>query len=343
MRKISPQPSIIEKFDPVSFAYVMASGSVALALHVTGFTTLAQFFLIVGLIGYIALIFLFCLRSYFIPKLFSQEIAQLHNQFKYFTFSAGSNALASVFALRGNDYSALVLGAIGTISCVLFVYAIFFMQFYKTKESLQSVSPVWLIMAIALNSVGIVTSILWKNDVLTNDLWLITALCFWTFGVVIYSIFMTLNIYRLLFFALEAKHFNPAYWTCMGAAAIAIVDGASIINVKNCPTFLEAVTPFIAGLILILWCWATAWIPILCLMGYVKYRVFKTPFRYEAPLWAIVFPLGMYTTATYNLGSVVGLTQVQAMVPVWLWISVLSWVAVAAVKISQTKTLFSKD
>jgi tellurite resistance protein TehA-like permease len=322
----------IEKFDPVSFAYVMASGSIAIALHVTGWANLAQLFLAFGSLGYIWFIFLFVLRQYRYPKIFMQEIVQVQEQFKYFTFSAGSSALAVGFGQRGNDSIGLVLGIVGIVSTVVITYAIFCLSFFKEKDSIQSVSPLWLLMAIASNSVGIVITLLWKHDLFVHQLFLVTAFVFWAFGVFIYFAFMTLNMYRMLFFPFEGKHFNPAYWTCMGAAAIAVVDGGNLVTVKNAPQFLEIVSPFIKGMILFLWGWGSAWIPILCFMGVIKHIYFKMPFQYHPSLWAIVFPLGMYTTATFYLVSTVQLDSVQEMIPFWLWIAVFSWFFVAAVR-----------
>ena len=79
---------------------------------------------------------------------------------------------------------------------------------------------------------------------------------------------------------------------------------AMFILVHNPPLFIEAIKPFMEGMVLFLWGWGTAWIPILCLMELWKVAYFKVPFHYQPSLWAMVFPMGMYTAATDLLSRV---------------------------------------
>ena len=164
--------------------------------------------------------------------------------------------------------------------------------FFHIQVPIQTISPFWLLLAITCNSSGIVITTLWENELLTNNIFLLFSFCFWTFGVFIYLIFMTLNIFRMLFYPFNGRDMDPCYWTCMGAAAIAVVDGSLLVLIQNPPLFLNAITPFIEGMLVFLWGWGTAWIPILCLMELWKKAYFKIPFHYQPSLWAMVFPLG---------------------------------------------------
>lgn len=140
---------------------------------------------------------------------------------------------------------------------------------------------------------------------------------------------MTLNIFRMLFYPFNGQDMDPCYWTCMGAAAIAVVDGSLLVLIHNPPLFLNAITPFIEGMLVFLWGWGTAWIPILCLMELWKRAYFKIPFHYQPSLWAMVFPLGMYTAATDLLSLSVHLDILQGVVPICLWITFFAWCLVA--------------
>ena len=115
----------------------------------------------------------------------------------------------------------------------------------------------------------------------------------------------------MVFFPFNGEDMDPCYWTCMGAAAIAIVDGSLLILTPNPPLFLNAITPFIEGMLVFLWCWGTAWIPILFLMEIWKAAYFKVPFHYQPSRWAMVFPMGMYTAATDFLKPAVHLDIIQ--------------------------------
>ncbi len=156
-------------------------------------------------------------------------------------------------------------------------------------------------------------------------MFLLLAFCFWTFGVFMYLTFMTLNIFRMFFFSFKGRDLDPCYWTCMGAAAIAVVDGSQFVLVHNIPLFFNVIKPFIEGMILFLWGWGTTWIPILCLMELWKAAYFKIPFHYQPSLWAMVFPLGMYTAATDYLSLIIPFDILQKMVPIWLWITFFMW------------------
>ncbi|GAA2281390.1 hypothetical protein GCM10010145_60400 [Streptomyces ruber] len=52
-----------------------------------------------------------------------------------------------------------------------------------------------------------------------------------------------------------------------------------------------------------LWVWATAMIPLLLAAGARRHLRHRVPLRHGPALWCIVFPLGMYATATARLVS----------------------------------------
>lgn len=319
----------LKNMSPANFGFVMATGVSSIIFHKTGWIKLSWFFLCIGFLGYLALVSLFLWRIFIYKKEVLNDFKDVQRMFKYLTFSAGSNAIAVSWALLGYNQVALILGIVGIISTILLTYTLFCTLFFHVQAPIQSVSPFWLLLAIACNYSGIVITTLWEREMFSSNLFLLLAFGFWTFGVFIYLIFMTLNIFRMLFFSFEGLDMDPCYWTCMGAAAIAVVDGSQFILVHNPPFFLNTVRPFIEGMILFLWTWGTAWIPILCLMELWKFAYFKVPFHYQPSLWAMVFPMGMYTAATDLLSSAIHLDVLQEMVQICLWITFLMWCLVA--------------
>lgn len=314
-----------KSLSPANFAFVMASGITSLIFHRTGWTFLSWFFLIMGSLGYLALIALFIQRTGVLKREVLEDFSDIQKMFKYLTFSAGSNTLAASYLLLGYDLVGLALGIIGVISTILLTYTLFCALFFHIQTSIQAISPFWLLLAIACNSSGIVLTTLWGKGVLTHPACLLLAFGFWTFGVFIYLIFMTLNLYRMLFSPFNGRDMDPCYWTCMGAAAIAVFDGGKFITVPNPPFFFTSIKPFIEGMILFLWAWGTAWIPILCLMQLWKSFYFKVPFRYQASFWAMVFPMGMYTAATDLIRLNLQLDFLQMVVHISLWLTFFFW------------------
>lgn len=325
----------LKDIDPVNFAFVMATAILSISLNIMNHFWLSELFFLLGTVGFVLLTFLFGLRLFLFPKEVLAEGARVEILFKYFTFSAGSSALAVRFCISDYTTIGITLGIIGAISAVILLYTTFCSLLFQKKVSIESVSPYWLLMAIACNYVGIVITTFWREGILDNALFLVAAFCFWTFGVTIYLLFMALNFYRMFFLRFEGKDINPSYWTCMGAAAIAVVDGCNWASAAHPPLFLDIVKPFVEGMNILLWGWATAWIPILCLMELWKYAHFKIAFQYSPALWAIVFPLGMYAAATDLLSKAIDLPSIQGMVPFILWAALLAWVGVSFLALLQ--------
>jgi tellurite resistance protein TehA-like permease len=320
---------LLKNLSPANFAFVMSSGIASLIFNRTGWTNLSLLFLIVGVIGYVGLISLFMMRLLAYRTDVLQDLGDIRKMFKYLTFSAGSNALAASCCFSGYYLAGYILGLIGIISTVVLTYTLICILFFHIHAPIQDISPFWLLLTIACNSSGIVISTFREKEIITNNIFLLIAFCFWTFGVFVYVIFMTLNIFRMLFLPFEGRDMDPCYWTCMGAAAIAVVDGSQFVLVNNPPFSLQVIKPFIEGMDFFLWAWGTTWIPILCLMELWKVIYFKIPFHYQPSLWAMVFPLGMYTAATDFLSFTLHLDTLQKIVPICLWITFFVWCLVA--------------
>lgn len=320
----------LKALDPLNFAYVMATGGISIIFQMAGWQKLSLILFILAVISYISLLLLFGARFIFFRKRFKKESVTAHDLFEYLTFGAGTNTLALRSILGGYEGAAIVLTLIGTISIIFLIYLIFSFLLFREKVVLESITPVWLLMGIACHTVGMALTALWGQGIIVHEFFLLFAFCSWSFGVVLYLIFMTLNLYRMFFLPFVGRDLFPAYWTCMGAAAIAVVDGCKLTLVENAPLFLERLTPYIQGSASLLWGWATAWIPILCLMEAWKYGYFKMPFNYHPSLWTMVFPLAMYTAATDLLATSLRLELVRGMVPFCIWISFGCWLLICS-------------
>lgn len=327
--KISEFQDSLKNISPANFAFVMATGVISIILFRTGWLYLAQLFLFIGLFGYAALVCLFAARLILFRWKVVQDFRDIQKMFKYLTFGAGSNAIATGCLLLGYDEIGGILSVVGVISTIILTYTLFCTLFFHIQVPIQTISPFWLLLAIASNSSGIVITTLWDKEIISHSFFLLLAFCFWTFGVFIYLTLMTLNIFRMLFFPFKGQDMDPCYWTCMGAAAIAVVDGCQFILAHHSPLFFNAIKPFMEGMVLFLWGWGTAWIPILCLMELWKHFYFKVPFHYQPSLWAMVFPMGMYTNAMDMLNVSLHVGFLEEIIQIWLWITMLTWCLVA--------------
>lgn len=83
----------------------------------------------------------------------------------------------------------------------------------------------------------------------------------------------------------------------MGAAAISCLAGSRLLALRPPHPLQRALGTTITAL----WLWATLLIPLLLAAGAWRHLRHRLPLAYEPALWCIVFPLGMYATATAHL------------------------------------------
>ena len=79
---------------------------------------------------------------------------------------------------------------------------------------------------------------------------------------------------------------------------------------------------------MVFWAFGTWLIPPLVAAGVWRHVVRRTPLRYQAPLWSIVFPLGMYGAASRSLGQTDHLPTVEAIGANERWVALAAWTVV---------------
>ena len=130
-----------------------------------------------------------------------------------------------------------------------------------------------------------------------------------------------------MLYPLRPEDLDPPYWVSMGALAITVVAGARIVEMDSAP-MVDATRGLIAGLSVVFWGFATWLIPVLAAAGWWRHVHHRVPLRYEATLWSIIFPLGMYAVASIYLGRADRLPLVEAIGTHWLWLALAAWVIV---------------
>ena len=113
----------------------------------------------------------------------------------------------------------------------------------------------------------------------------------------------------------------------MGAAAISTNAGSTLILTDSGLAFLHSMRPFIDGVTLIAWAWATWWIPLLILFGIWKHGVCRVPITYTPMLWSLVFPLGMYALASLRLSLASDFPPLHSISLAMVWVALAAWAA----------------
>jgi tellurite resistance protein TehA-like permease len=160
------------------------------------------------------------------------------------------------------------------------------------------------------------------------------AACLWCVGVVLYAGVAALIVLRWLTVPVTPATLRPPYWLLMGATAISVRAGAQLLALPAGLPARAATASVVAGLSYLLWSIGTWWIPLLVLLGCWRHLVRRWPLRYEADLWSIVFPLGMYSAATEALGRAAKLGFMTPVAHVMLWAAIAAWLAVATAAVT---------
>jgi tellurite resistance protein TehA-like permease len=77
---------------------------------------------------------------------------------------------------------------------------------------------------------------------------------------------------------------------------------------------------------LLMWAWASWWIPLLLVLGIWKHGVRRVPLTYTPMLWSLVFPLGMYALASLRLSRVTEFSPLLGISHSIIWVAVAAWI-----------------
>ena len=316
---------------PGYFALVMATGIVSNGFFFVGPRSLSAALLVVNLAAYPLLLALTLFRALRFRAELWTDLVDPRLVFTFFTIVAGTDVLGAQLHLRGHDSAARALWLLALSLWILLGYFSFaVLALVETETRIDVVHGGWLIAIVGTESLVVLGAPLAAGDGALSRLAFVTVYVLWAVGIALYAIFVTLFAYRLFFTRVDASEMNPLFWVVMGAAAISVNAGSTLIlNPPDLP-FLLAMRPFIDGTTLCLWAWATWWIPLLVIFGIWRHLVQGEPLRYHPAYWSLVFPLGMYAVATYRLALAADYSPIEVMSRSMIWVAFGAWLTTLA-------------
>ncbi len=296
----------VANFPPSYFALVMATGVLAVACELLHIPTISRALLVFNVAAYAVLWAINILRMARYPGRFFGDFAIHQRGPGFFTMVAATSVLGVQIAVQRQMFDAArVLWWIAFALWLVLTYAIFTaLTVRKDKPGLaEGINGGWLTAVVATQSLVVLGAIAPPRFGGQPELVILALVSLWLSGGMLYIWMISLIFYRYTFFRFEATDLMPPYWINMGAMAISTLAGALLIRIAGSSTLLTSMLPFLHGFTLLYWATATWWIPMLLVLGVWRYGFQRIPLTYDPLYWGAVFPLAMYTTATFRLSE----------------------------------------
>ena len=304
---------------PAYFAMVMATGIVSIAAHLHGVPVLPTVLLWLNVLFFVALVAATAARLLRYPAAFAADIQSHGRGVGFFTIVAGTAVLGTQLILL-IDAAAVAAGlwiVAATLLAVVTYGELAVLTAKPDKPSLaDGLNGGWLVIVVAPQSVAFLTVLISGAGISAGyqQPMLFIALVLWLSGGALYLCIVTLIFFRYTFVPMAPEEFTSPYWIDMGAVAISTLAGAILAEHAALSPVIREIIPFVKGFTLFFWAIATWWIPMLVVFGIWRYLMCSVPFAYGPLHWGGVFPLGMYSVATYHLTKILE-------VPFLMWLS----------------------
>lgn len=308
----------------------MATGIVSNALHFEDHQAWSDALFAFNLAAYLWLTLLTLLRLVRFRRALWTDLVDPRLVFAFFTFVAATDVLGVGLALRGYATASAAMWVLALVVWLGLTYFGFgVLTFLNTAHGANVVHGGWLIAIVGTESLVILGTVIAPRLHTLGPSVFVVIHMLWGLGLALYAIFIVLFAQRVFFSDVKPDDITPVLWVVMGAAAISTNAGSTLILSESGLRFLQAMRPFIDGVTLIMWAWATWWIPLLVLFGIWKHGVCRVPLRYTPMLWSLVFPLGMYALASLRLSLAADLPPLRAVSQAMVWLALAAWAATA--------------
>ncbi|MFN8233261.1 MAG: tellurite resistance/C4-dicarboxylate transporter family protein [Actinomycetota bacterium] len=242
---------------------------------------------------------------------------------------AGTNVLGEQLALVGGAPGAAVaLWWVGLALWAVLLYAFLTaVTFAEPKPDLGAgIQGAWLLLVVSTESIAVLGD--GRPHMATRGV-LFVALFTHLIGAMLYMVVIGLIFYRWTFFPMAAdtrRLRTGSTWERWRSRR----SRSALLLAAPGWDLLEELAPFLKGSTLLFWAFATTWwVPLLIIMGRLASRVPPRAARYDPQLWAIVFPLGMYSVATARMIDAIGLPFGAWIGAGAFWVSFGAWVVTA--------------
>jgi tellurite resistance protein TehA-like permease len=322
----------LKTLHPAYFSMVMATGIVSIAAHLHGVPVFPTVLLWLNVLFLGALVAATGARILRYPQAFAADIRSHSRGVGFFTTAAGTAVFGTqlVLLIEAAGVATVFWIAAATLWAVVTYGELAVLTVKPDKPSLaDGLNGAWLVSVVAAQSVAVLTVLISAAGIFTGFQrpMLFMAVVLWLGSGALYLWIVTLIFFRYTFVHMAPDDLTPPYWINMGAVAISALAGATLVEHAALSPVISDVMPFVKGFSLFFWAIATWWIPMLVVLGIWHYPVCGVPFAYDPLYWGGVFPLGMYSVATYHLTKILEAPFLMGLSQAFMIIALAAWSA----------------
>jgi tellurite resistance protein TehA-like permease len=284
-------------------AEVMGTGIVSVALSLDGAESLSKILLVIAAVVWVMLVAL-VVRAAIRDRERIRDDIRAPTALTWVAATAVIGTRLALLGWRGTTIALLAL-AVG----VWLVLIVTVLSHWRTPTGGGS-----LLVTVATQSLAVLAGAIGVRE---HAVWLIeAALVPFVVGLCSYALVMA----RFDLRELRAGHGDQ--WIAGGALAIStlaagnLAAGARTLGVLGNGTALQDIA-------VALWAASMVWLPVLMWGEFVRPRR-----GYDSRRWATVFPLGMYATCSFVVGTVARADALKSFARVWTWIAAAVWAVV---------------
>jgi tellurite resistance protein TehA-like permease len=303
----------------------MATGILSVAAEDHHYLWISDVLAGVGIVTLVVLTAMVLMET-IVAQRFPYDLREPDVVMRLYTFVAAGAVLGARF--EAHPAETWALGAIAWLAWLVLVpVTLRAMRPNRWSGLRDRAHGVWEVVSVATSGLAIVTAhlaLLASNRVLFG-----VGIAMWLIAICGYAVVTWLILWRAAA-APNEDIWRPDSWILMGGLAIATLAGDHLHRVGLILVADDWLLEAVRLVTILTWVLATLWIPLLV---YTTVRYLRL--RFTGAWWAMVFPLGMYSSATFAMSIETGWHSFATVSLVAFWVAVTAWVIVAVAAVCQ--------